>query len=132
MSICILEFQPWRSRTHPRCGNPPWRRRGDPELVRRQIRRRREFEKRRKRRSALELHRAGPQLLARVPAGRREEGDPTGGKTVLIRDDVFFSSFFWGKHGETANPIFFGGNLTFWGTLVLDGFGRFFCGGLLC
>jgi len=97
---------------------------GDSELVRRQIRRRREFEKRRKRRSALELHRAGPQLLARVPAGRREEGDPTGGKTVLIRDDVFFFNFFLGKTWGNR-----WGNLTFWGTLVLDGFGSFFLWG---
>jgi hypothetical protein len=34
----------------------------------------------------------------------------------------FFSSFFWGKHGETANPIFFWGELDILGNI---GFGWF-------
>ena len=49
---------------------------GDPELLRLRAKR---FAKRV---AAPELHWAGPQLLARVPAGRREEGDPTGAKTL--------------------------------------------------
>lgn len=44
------------------------------------------------------------------------------GKPCWFGMMFFFSSFFWGKHGETANPIFFWGELDILGNI---GFGWF-------
>ena len=54
------------------------------------------------------------------------------GKPCWFGMMFFFQVFFGANMGKPLTPFFWGGNLTFWGTLVLDGFGRFFCGGLLC